>query len=171
MVDVGSLEIGAPYFLLQHHAGDLRLPLIRTVIYTGAADDAFAFEDRDEDEPLVLSSEEAAQRVLDRAGLIARLQSEVAPEVVAPITMESLVVGEPYFLAGWQDREGRIPSVETVVYLRPGALDDGTPVCFFRQLGEEPEGTVFVYAADMDGLVCMRDRMIELLGEPPLEHR
>lgn len=166
MLDVGSLEIGAPYFLLRHHAGDPRLPLIRTLVYTGEAAGAFAFEDPDEDEPIVFSSEEVAQRLLDRAELIARLKQDAPEEDVVPVDIESLVEGAPYFVAVW-DSEGVLPFVTSVLYEQPGALDDGTPVCFFRRVDDESEARIFVYAADMGQLVCTRAEMIQRLALPP----
>lgn len=39
---------------------------------------------------------------------------------------ESLVVGEPYFLVGFVDRNLTVPSVGTFVYLGLGALDAGS---------------------------------------------
>jgi hypothetical protein len=102
---------------------------------------------------------------------------EGGDEVERHVTADSLVVGEVYFIAGYYDREGRVPFVQPLVFIgRNLARNDGGADrrWYFQDyesyrdgisLGKDTASDFVVYPTDKDLSVYDLATVVRLLAQ------
>lgn len=79
--------------------------------------------------------------------------------------MRAYVTSEPYFLVKFEDRDLKVPVIETLMFEKEAAAADGTPRLLFRSLSNPEDLKVALAADEAEHLVSTSSELLEKLAK------
>jgi hypothetical protein len=79
--------------------------------------------------------------------------------------MRAYVTSQPYFLVKFEDRDLKVPVIETLMFEKEAAAADGTPRLLFRSLSNPDDLKVALAADEAEHLVSTASELLEKLAK------
>jgi hypothetical protein len=79
--------------------------------------------------------------------------------------MRVYVKSQPYFLVKFEDRDLKVPLIETLVFEKEAAAADGSPRLLFRSLSNQDEPKIALLPEHAEHLVSTPSELLEKLAK------